>query len=41
MALSEKDIIDMIPLDSNTTELASNIIKESDLDEIKRLNYLI
>ena len=40
MALSEKDIIDMIPLDSNTTELASNIIKESDLDEIKRLTQL-
>lgn len=40
MALSEKDIIDMIPLDSNTAELASNIIKESDLDEIKRLTQL-
>ena len=38
--ISTDDILSAIPLDSNSNALAENILKESDLDEIKRLTQL-
>lgn len=38
--ISTEDILSAIPLDSNSNALAENILKESDLDEIKRLTQL-